>query len=177
MQCIKIYENFPLNLEVIFGEIPLICTTLLAKSQTGCHFCINTNNIQYTNQNQTHCLVTGVCVYNKGASKMFSNSKTFSLLLLGGCMLYLVHTSAGSCWETWSRCSRWSSAATGYLWLSCDNCCKCKGKASGSCKLVSGSRCWLTGSSRVYRCICKGTRSGRKPGICSDLSNAAFSCE
>jgi hypothetical protein len=34
-----------------------------------------------------------------------------------------------SCWATWSRCSSWSSIATGILWLRCDICCKCMGRA------------------------------------------------
>ncbi|VDH93327.1 Hypothetical predicted protein, partial [Mytilus galloprovincialis] len=27
----------------------------------------------------------------------------------------------GDCWNTWSRCSRWSSGGTGILWKGCNN--------------------------------------------------------
>ncbi|KAL4222737.1 hypothetical protein ACF0H5_018778 [Mactra antiquata] len=110
---------------------------------------------------------------------MISHNKIYCLILASVCLMFLVEqTSAGDCWDMWSRCSKWSSPATGYLWLSCDNCCKCKGKASGKCKKVTDKYCWVTGSSTSYRCICSKRRlRGRKPKVCKSMSNAAFSCK
>eukprot|EP00095_Tigriopus_kingsejongensis_P011840 maker-scaffold1129_size60621-snap-gene-0.10 protein:Tk11840 transcript:maker-scaffold1129_size60621-snap-gene-0.10-mRNA-1 annotation:"theromacin" len=69
----------------------------------------------------------------------------------------------GDCWETWSRCTRWSSAGTGYLWQSCAQRCQCLGKASGSC-VMSRSSCPL--SNKAWQCRCSGTRRGPKPRWC-----------
>ena len=46
------------------------------------------------------------------------------------------------CWDTWSRCSRWSNGATGYLWQSCPQRCQCKGYAGGNCRETSNNGCW-----------------------------------
>nr|AEC50045.1 theromacin [Sinohyriopsis cumingii] len=67
------------------------------------------------------------------------------------------------CWETWSRCSRWSSPATGILWQSCEDRCKCLGYATGTCREVP-SRCPLT--DKAWQCQCSGTLSGPKPENC-----------
>nr|QXT26520.1 mytimacin 1 [Mytilus coruscus] len=58
----------------------------------------------------------------------------------------------GDCWDTWSRCSRWSSGGTGILWKGCNNRCKELGYKSGSC-VLRRSDCPLT--SKAYRCECK----------------------
>uniref|UniRef100_A0A914URR2 Uncharacterized protein n=1 Tax=Plectus sambesii TaxID=2011161 RepID=A0A914URR2_9BILA len=53
----------------------------------------------------------------------------------------------GDCYETWSRCSQWSSPATGVLWQSCkDHCGGC-----GDCVLVP-SKCPI--SDKAYQCQC-----------------------
>nr|CCC15016.1 mytimacin-2 [Mytilus galloprovincialis] len=57
----------------------------------------------------------------------------------------------GGCWETWSRCTRWSNSMTGILWKSCSDRCKELGHTGGSCKL-SKSNCPL--SSKAYQCQC-----------------------
>ncbi|KAL3852593.1 hypothetical protein ACJMK2_016212 [Sinanodonta woodiana] len=67
------------------------------------------------------------------------------------------------CWNTWSRCTKWSSGATGILWQSCEDRCKCQGYATGTCKTVS-SNCPLT--NEAWQCQCSGTRSGSKPSWC-----------
>nr|WDS38436.1 theromacin-like antimicrobial peptide [Apocyclops royi] len=68
------------------------------------------------------------------------------------------------CWETWSRCSRWSSGLTGILWQSCPQRCQCLGWSSGRCELKP-SRCPL--SRKAWACTCTGSRTtGRKPRWC-----------
>ncbi|GFO37943.1 macin [Plakobranchus ocellatus] len=57
----------------------------------------------------------------------------------------------GDCYETWSRCSRWSSWGTGRLWLSCNDRCKELGRNGGSCRLTPSS-CPL--SNKAYQCQC-----------------------
>ncbi|TRY63109.1 hypothetical protein TCAL_03912 [Tigriopus californicus] len=70
----------------------------------------------------------------------------------------------GDCWDTWSRCSRWSSGGTGILWQSCAKRCQCLGKATGSC-VISRSACPL--SNKAWQCKCSSARrSGRKPSWC-----------
>ena len=56
----------------------------------------------------------------------------------------------GDCYEEWSRCSGWSSAATGLLWKSCQNRCVELGHRTGTCVLVD-SRCL---SDKAYQCQC-----------------------
>merc|ERR1711872_946462 len=63
----------------------------------------------------------------------------------------------GDCWETWSRCTRWSMVFTGILWQNCNDRCICKGARSGACRL-SPSKCPL--SNKAYTCVCSGRRSG-----------------
>ena len=80
-----------------------------------------------------------------------------------------------SCWATWSRCSNWSSIATGVVWLGCDTCCKCKGKAGGSC-VSKPSTCLL--SSKTYQCVCYSHHlSGRRPSACDGFSNVDDGCK
>merc|ERR1711942_173558 len=72
-------------------------------------------------------------------------------------------SSIGPCWETWSRCTQWSSSGTGILWQSCQDRCVCKGYSSGTCREVR-STCPL--SNRAWQCQCSGSRNGPKPGWC-----------
>ena len=60
-------------------------------------------------------------------------------------------TFVGDCYETWSRCSEWSSGGTGWLWSSCDDRCKELGFSGGSCVLVA-ARCSIDGT--AYQCQC-----------------------
>ena len=70
----------------------------------------------------------------------------------------------GDCWETWSRCTSWSSFATGVLWQSCEDRCKCKGYVSGSC-VETKSNCPF--SDKAWQCQCSGTKTNaKKPSWC-----------
>jgi hypothetical protein len=42
--------------------------------------------------------------------------------------------SISDCWETWSRCSTWSSGLTGIAWQSCPQRCQCLGWETGTCE-------------------------------------------
>ena len=66
------------------------------------------------------------------------------------------------CWETWSWCTRWSSGATGYLWQSCNDGCKCLGKWVGI-YAKNNAGCSTTG--KAYQCKCHGY-GGRKKSWC-----------
>uniref|UniRef100_A0A194AKM8 Putative mytimacin-5 n=1 Tax=Pinctada fucata TaxID=50426 RepID=A0A194AKM8_PINFU len=84
--------------------------------------------------------------------------------------------TASRCFDVWSRCSGWSSAATGYLWLSCNKCCQCKGKSGGRCVSVAARGCPL--SKNAYQCQCNGSSlRGGKPGFCGGKANYLFSCD
>ncbi|KAL3861899.1 hypothetical protein ACJMK2_007913 [Sinanodonta woodiana] len=67
---------------------------------------------------------------------------------------------AKDCWDTWSRCTEWSSPGTGILWKSCENQCKSKGYATGTCKEVT-STCPLTNTAK--QCQCSGKVSEPNP--------------
>ncbi|XP_068672123.1 neuromacin-like protein [Montipora foliosa] len=57
----------------------------------------------------------------------------------------------GRCWETWSRCTRWSSFATGILWQTCEERCKSLGYGRGDCVKVP-SICPFT--EKAWQCQC-----------------------
>lgn len=78
------------------------------------------------------------------------------------------------CVRTWSRCSRWSNWATGYAWVTCDDCCKCKGKARGKCEMNYNDTC--AGDGKAYYCKCYGRLNGDKPTVCSSFSNFFDGC-
>jgi len=79
-------------------------------------------------------------------------SKLFILVLLTICLAATVN---GGCFEDWSRCSKWSSGATGILWYSCNDRCKELGKSGGSCNLVeSDGTCFITKGKKISRCHC-----------------------
>ncbi|UJR11718.1 hypothetical protein I4U23_015899 [Adineta vaga] len=75
-------------------------------------------------------------------------------------------SEAWDCYETWSRCTRWSSPATGILWQSCPSYCQgCRNAATGSCVQVGTTTC--NGKSvQAYQCQCSGTWSGSNKPIC-----------
>ncbi|BFZ18852.1 hypothetical protein BsWGS_21891 [Bradybaena similaris] len=56
-----------------------------------------------------------------------------------------------NCYDTWSRCSEWSSAGTGILWKTCDGICKEKGKSGGHCE-IRPSTCPVT--DKANTCVC-----------------------
>nr|AFQ20833.1 antimicrobial peptide hydramacin [Hydra vulgaris] len=63
-------------------------------------------------------------------------------------------TQAGTllgCWETWSRCTKWSQRGTGILWKNCNNRCKELGHSSGLCE-KRRSKCRF--SKNAWACIC-----------------------
>nr|QAU32334.1 theromacin [Perinereis linea] len=70
----------------------------------------------------------------------------------------------GKCWDTWSRCTRFTSVFTGSVWNTCQKRCQCLGHATGSC-VLRRSECPLT--SQAYRCECSGTRTGPRPSGCT----------
>ncbi|XP_020621503.1 hydramacin-1-like [Orbicella faveolata] len=80
---------------------------------------------------------------------------------VGSCLLVLFLVSAmmqisvveGTCYETWSRCSRWSRWGTGRLWKSCNDRCKELGYTGGSCQRCP-STCWM--SDKAWQCRCYG---------------------
>lgn len=78
------------------------------------------------------------------------------------------------CYRTWSRCSRWSDIATGWLWVTCDECCKCKGQATGQCQMNYSDTC--ASDNKAYYCDCYGTLNGKKPKVCSSFSNFVDRC-
>ncbi|KAH3711918.1 hypothetical protein DPMN_071594 [Dreissena polymorpha] len=58
---------------------------------------------------------------------------------------------SGECYEAWSRCSKWSRGATGWLWKYCTDRCKEFGYRGGNCVAVQ-SKCPL--SSKALQCQC-----------------------
>nr|QHI06026.1 mytimacin-6 [Haliotis diversicolor] len=78
----------------------------------------------------------------------------FTVVLLASLMV-LPQVEAG-CWETWSRCSGWSSSLTGILWKSCNDRCKELGKSGGKCVLRDASDCWMT--DKAYQCVCNNRK-------------------
>lgn len=94
-------------------------------------------------------------------------------------LVFLIPTCfAANCYDTWSKCSGWSSFLTNILWLDCDRCCKCKGKSSGSCVERTAPECF---NIKAYQCICAtSSRSGPQPDYCSSFTNtwsSAVACK
>ncbi|KAH9502873.1 Hydramacin-1 [Bulinus truncatus] len=77
--------------------------------------------------------------------------KVLACLLLIEVLTNVSEAGWGDCYETWSRCSRWSSPFTGKLWKSCNDRCKQLGRRGGNC-VLSPSKCPL--SSKAYQCQC-----------------------
>nr|AGM14601.1 hydramacin [Ruditapes philippinarum] len=61
------------------------------------------------------------------------------------------------CFETWSRCSGWSSGGTGWLWKSCQDRCEELGYSTGTCESAD-SNCRFV--DKAYQCRCYGKTSG-----------------
>nr|APY18889.1 macin [Ruditapes philippinarum] len=57
-----------------------------------------------------------------------------------------------TCYETWSRCTGWSSGGTGWLWKSCPDRCEELGYNTGTCRLAP-SDCPL--ARQAYQCQCE----------------------
>nr|AVW85485.1 mytimacin 6 [Haliotis discus hannai] len=79
------------------------------------------------------------------------NSTMFLAIVVLAAVMVLPQVEGG-CWETWSRCTGWSSWGTGRLWKSCNDRCKELGKSGGRCVLKDASDCWMTKKS--YQCVC-----------------------
>ncbi|CAG2106862.1 unnamed protein product [Medioppia subpectinata] len=67
----------------------------------------------------------------------------------------MVAISSSSCWDDWSRCTGWSSAAGGILWKKCNERCVCMNYKSGVCVEVSTTCAGLPSSTMVSQCQCK----------------------
>ncbi|KAH9502872.1 Hydramacin-1 [Bulinus truncatus] len=79
----------------------------------------------------------------------------------------------GDCWETWSRCSQWSSGATGILWLSCNGRCIQLGRAGGNCNLVK-SKCPI--APEPYQCQCYRRNLGSTNQFLARISSSTTTC-
>ncbi len=88
------------------------------------------------------------------------------LLALLLVVLFAGTSEAWDCYETWSRCTGWSSPATGILWQNCRSYCQgCKNAATGSCTLVGRTTC--NGKPvDSYQCQCSGTWIGSNKPVC-----------
>ncbi|CAF3302743.1 unnamed protein product [Rotaria socialis] len=86
-----------------------------------------------------------------------------ALLLI---ILYPGTSNAWDCYETWSRCTGWSSPATGILWQSCPSYCQgCKNAATGYCVQVGTTTC--NGKSvTAFQCQCSGRWTGSNKPSC-----------
>ncbi|CAF3648802.1 unnamed protein product [Rotaria socialis] len=69
----------------------------------------------------------------------------------------IIYENGKACWKSWSRCTEWSSGATGYLWQSCNERCKCKGYLGGNCRPVPNYCPVLPKGSTINQCKCYGT--------------------
>ncbi|UJR12346.1 hypothetical protein I4U23_016523 [Adineta vaga] len=78
-----------------------------------------------------------------------------------------IHTSnAWDCYDTWSRCTGWSSPATGILWQSCRTYCQgCRNASTGSCRKTGTTTCFGK-KVEAYQCQCSGKWSGKNKPIC-----------
>ncbi|XP_059164875.1 hydramacin-1-like [Physella acuta] len=76
----------------------------------------------------------------------------FTLLALTVLETPVAGASLSDCYETWSRCSRWSSFLTGILWKSCDDRCKKDFKKRGGRCVKVPSKCPT--SKKAYQCQC-----------------------
>ncbi len=71
--------------------------------------------------------------------------------------LFFFTTSAWDCYDTWSRCTGWSSPATGTLWQSCEEHCQgCYNKAGGEC-IITGTTTCMGVKIEAYQCQCSRT--------------------
>ncbi|CAH3172231.1 unnamed protein product [Porites lobata] len=92
--------------------------------------------------------------------------KIVVLLLFFSCAvldLTQAQTFIGKCWKTWSRCTQWSSFATGTLWQSCNTRCKCLGRGYGKC-VETRSQCPF--SRYAWQCRCYGSYGNLKGSWC-----------
>ena len=85
---------------------------------------------------------------------------TATLLIM---ITILPEATEASCWETWSRCSKWSKFFSGILWLKCDPYCKCIGRSGGSC-VMSHSTC--PSADKAWSCHCYGSYGPRQRNWC-----------
>ena len=75
--------------------------------------------------------------------------KIFAIFVM---LFYVCHGSfIGDCYDTWSRCSEWSSWGTGWLWADCNERCNELGYSGGNCVLVTAA-CSTDGT--AYQCQC-----------------------
>eukprot|EP00727_Mastigamoeba_balamuthi_P005168 m51a1_g1465 hypothetical protein (95) ;mRNA; r:232884-233168 len=87
-------------------------------------------------------------------------------LVLASLLLSSSVASAWDCYDTWSRCSGWSSPATGILWQNCNTHCQgCFNAAHGKCNLVGTTTC-MGVNIPSFQCQCFGTWSGSDKPAC-----------
>ncbi|CAF1468500.1 unnamed protein product [Adineta steineri] len=91
---------------------------------------------------------------------------TWCFLVLSMVVLLSGTSNAWDCYETWSRCTGWSSPATGILWQSCASYCQgCSNAATGSCVQVGSTTC--NGKAvQAYQCQCSGKWTGSNKPMC-----------
>ncbi|CAF2934399.1 unnamed protein product [Rotaria sp. Silwood2] len=80
----------------------------------------------------------------------------FSIVIVGLLVMLLAEQIQGTCYQNWSRCTKWSSGFTGFLWQSCKDRCVCMGYASGNCKPVPNTCSWLPRGNKIDQCQCYG---------------------
>ncbi|CAF4466151.1 unnamed protein product, partial [Rotaria magnacalcarata] len=98
-------------------------------------------------------------------SRIIMKALWFSLALLL-IILYLGTSNAWDCYETWSRCTGWSSPATGILWQGCPSYCQgCRNAATGSCVQVGTTTC-MGKSVTAFQCQCSGRWTGSNKPTC-----------
>ena len=75
----------------------------------------------------------------------------------------LPEATAAKCFDTYSRCSSWSSTFTGWIWEGCDPYCKCTGYVYGECEKKS-SPCIF--GKKAWTCVCHGSKGPKQKKNC-----------
>ncbi|CAG0894136.1 unnamed protein product [Darwinula stevensoni] len=84
---------------------------------------------------------------------MASPGKTFLLVVLLTAATMMEKAECG-CFDDLSRCTGWTTAASGVLWQSCHDHCRSQGRNGGECVQVDNT-CWfLPASVKVRQCQC-----------------------
>lgn len=94
----------------------------------------------------------------------FTMSRVVFVRIIFICILLCTQVSpshSATCYETWSRCTQWSSFLTGIAWQTCSGYCdRCRGYSSGGTCVKVRASCSSTGY--AYQCQCVGSR---RPGF------------
>ena len=141
---------------LIFRYFSIFCHIFVIWCVRWCFFTVLQKDAKYNDSSTTVS-----CIF----SVQMASTVRIQLILvvaLFGVLAFLPQGESG-CWATWSRCSGWSSGATGILWYGCDKRCKCLGRSGGNCNLIPAS-CSTTGY--AYQCQCYGSYGPRKSWWC-----------